>query len=224
MRSVVVQHVPFEGPGLITPALFAVGSTVSVVRADLGDELPAAAQLDVLVVMGGPMGALDDHEHPHLAGTRELIADCVRLGKPVLGVCLGAQLLAAALGASVRRGPVAEIGAGEVEVLSADDPVLGPFGPRVPVVHWHEDTFDLPGGAELLARSDVCAHQAFRVGTAYGLQFHVEIGSQELWEITPYLPVGTRISLAEVDAVETTGVRVLERWAEFAAVVVKESR
>ncbi|HUQ56947.1 type 1 glutamine amidotransferase [Lentzea sp.] len=224
MRSVVVQHVPFEGPGLIAPALFAVGSTVSVVRADLGDALPTASQLDVLVVMGGPMGALDDHEHPHLAQVRSLIADCVLLGKPVLGVCLGAQLLAAALGATVRRGPVAEIGAGVVEIASADDPVLSPSGSRIPVVHWHEDTFDLPEGAELLARSGLYAHQAFRVGTAYGLQFHVEIGSQELWEITPHLPADKKIALAEIDVVESVGVRVLERWAAFAAAVVKEAR
>ncbi|MFD5829795.1 type 1 glutamine amidotransferase [Lentzea sp. NPDC060358] len=220
MHSVVIQHVPFEGPGLITPALFAVGSTVSVVRADLGDDLPAAAQLDVLVVMGGPMGALDDHEHPHLARERELIADCVRLGKPVLGVCLGAQLLAAALGARVHRGPVEEIGAGTVEITATDDPVLSPFGPSLPVVHWHGDTFDLPEGARLLARSDLYAHQAFRCGTAYGLQFHVEIGAQELWEITPYLPEDRKITLAEVDAVEVVGVQVLERWAAFAAGVV----
>ncbi|MDX3658902.1 gamma-glutamyl-gamma-aminobutyrate hydrolase family protein [Streptomyces sp. ID05-26A] len=220
MRSVVIQHVPFEGPGLIAPALFAVGSEVSVVRADLGDVLPSAAQLDVLVVMGGPMGAFDDLKHPHLAEERALVAECVRLGKPVLGVCLGAQLLAAALGASVHRGPVAEIGAGEVELTSVDDPVLSPSGSRLPVVHWHEDTFDLPDGAELLARSDLYAHQAFRVGTAYGLQFHVEIGSAELWEITPYLPAGRKISLAEVDAVSAVGQRVLARWAAFAAAVV----
>lgn len=220
MRSVVIQHVPFEGPGLIAPALFAVGSEVSVVRADLGDALPAAAQLDVLVVMGGPMGAFDDLEHPHLVEERALIAECVRLGKPVLGVCLGAQLLAAALGASVHRGPVEEIGAGEVELTATGDPVLSPSGPRVPVVHWHGDTFDLPDGAELLARSDLYAHQAFRVGTAYGLQFHVEIGSAELWEITPYLPAGRKISLAEVDAVSAVGERVLARWAAFAAAAV----
>ncbi|HEX7303059.1 type 1 glutamine amidotransferase [Lentzea sp.] len=224
MRSVVIQHVAFEGPGLVTPALFAVGSTVSVVRADLGDELPAAAQLDVLVVMGGPMGALDDDEHPHLAAERELIADCVRLGKPVLGICLGAQLLAAALGAAVHRGPVAEIGAGTVEIIAADDPVFSPSGPRIPVVHWHEDTFDLPAGARLLARSGLYAHQAFRVGAAYGLQFHVEIGAQELWEITPHLPPDHKIALAEVDEVESEGVRVLARWAAFAAAVVEGNR
>ena len=224
MRSVVIQHVPFEGPGLIAPALFAVGSKVAVVRADLGDELPAAGQLDVLVVLGGPMGALDDHDHPHLARERELIAECVRLGKPVLGVCLGAQLLAAALGARVRRGPVPEIGAGAVELVSADDPVFSPAGPRIPVVHWHQDTFDLPPGAELLASSDLYAHQAFRVGTAYGLQFHVEIGPQELWEITPHLPPDGKITVAEVDEVQAVGVQVLRRWAACVAAVVEGGR
>ncbi|PRY39479.1 type 1 glutamine amidotransferase [Umezawaea tangerina] len=221
MRAAVVQHVPFEGPGLIAPALAAVGADVRVVRVDQGESLPDAARLDVLVVLGGPMGALDDHTHPHLARERELVAECVRRGLPVLGVCLGAQLLAAALGARVWRGPEPEVGTGHVELTPAGfaDPVLGPSGPRLPVVHWHQDTFDLPEHSAALASSDRYAHQAFRVGDSYGLQFHVELDLDALGHVAPHLPPGTTITPDGIRSVAVRGEQVLKRWAAHVATV-----
>ncbi|GAA2683526.1 MULTISPECIES: type 1 glutamine amidotransferase [Actinosynnema] len=210
MRAAVIQHVPFEGPALVESALVGAGFAVRVVRVDLGAALPGAADVDVLVVLGGPMGVDDDLAH--LADERELIARCVRAGKPVLGICLGAQLPAAALGAPVTRGERPEVGAGEV-VLTADDPVLGPSGAVLPVVHWHGDAFGLPAGATLLASSDRYPHQAFRVGASYGFQFHVELDAAALAGIAPHLPPDVAVTAEQARAVADEGARVLDRWA-----------
>ncbi|WP_051791104.1 type 1 glutamine amidotransferase [Amycolatopsis jejuensis] len=216
MHSVVVQHVPFEGPGLIAPALTAAGAEVEIVRVYQGDPLPSVADLDVLVVLGGPMGAFDGL--PHLAQERALIAECVRHDRPVLGVCLGAQLLAGALGARVERGPASEVGAGTVELTPAglSDPVLGPSGPLLPVVHWHDDTFALPEGGVLLASSDDYAHQAFRVGASYGLQFHVELDPEALKTVSPHLPEGTVIQPHVGRSIAAVGAQILDRWVKHA--------
>ena len=215
MRAVVVQHVAFEGPGSIVDVVTAAGGQVQVVRMDRREALPEPADLDVLVVLGGPMGALDDAEHPGLRAERALIGQCVEQAVPVLGVCLGAQLLAAALGADVRRGPVLEVGAGTVQLTAAGlaDPVVGPAGPDLPVVHWHQDTFDLPPGAELLAASAHYAHQAFRVGRSYGLQFHVELDDGALRLLAPHLPPGVCLDPAAARAAAVSGQQLLRRWA-----------
>src|SRR6478735_6473846 len=122
-----LQHVPFEGPAAIADAFAAHGVTLQVVRLDRGEALPALDEVAGLVVMGGPMGALDDAEHPYLPAERAFLAAVHDQAVPVLGVCLGAQLLAAALGAAVHRGPRGEVGSGTVELTPAgrNDPVLG---------------------------------------------------------------------------------------------------
>ncbi|HUR05099.1 MAG TPA: type 1 glutamine amidotransferase [Nonomuraea sp.] len=176
---------------------------------DRHESLPEASQLDVLVILGGPMGSLDDRDHWHLASERDPIARCVGQGRPVLGVCLGAQLLAAALGARVTRGPAIEVGAGTA-TLTPDgltDPVFGPSGPELPMVHWHEDTFELPEGGVLLASSEQYAHQAFRVGESYGLQFHVELDADALDRLAPYLPTGTVVPPGSTRAAASVGNR-----------------
>src|SRR5581483_4254154 len=125
---VVVQHVDHEGPGLIGEAIAEAGWAWRVVRPDRGEPLPADEPLAGLVVMGGPMGVHDTDRHPWLVAERDLIGRVVRAGRPVLGVCLGAQQLAAALGAEVTTGPEPEIGPGRVHLTPAGrrDPVLGP--------------------------------------------------------------------------------------------------
>jgi GMP synthase (glutamine-hydrolysing) len=220
MRALVVQHVPFEGPAMIDAALRAAGAEISVVRTDLGQRLPDAGDVDVLVVMGGPMAALDDAAHPHLADERALLRSCVEADVPVLGVCLGAQLLAAALGARVFPGPFPEIGPGTVTLTDAGaaDPVLaagaGPATATVPVLHWHGDTFDLPSGARLLASSPAYEHQAFRLGQAYGLQFHVEMDQGAFDTVRPHLP-GDNLDPAACNRVEAAGRRILSAWSTW---------
>jgi GMP synthase (glutamine-hydrolysing) len=211
----VIQHVAYEGPGLISAAASRHGFELQLCHPYRGEPLPSPEQLDGLVVMGGPMGVHDTAEHPYLAGERELIAAIAHAGRPVLGVCLGAQLLAHSLGARVYRGGQAEIGPGRVSLTEAgrDDPVLGSTGAAtLPVVHWHQDTFELPAHATLLASSALFPHQAFRVGArAYGLQFHVEVeqGLARAWG--ELLPDDT-LDEASAVAVEAAGRPLLDAF------------
>jgi GMP synthase (glutamine-hydrolysing) len=212
---VALQHVPYEGPGLIAAAASRRGLDLRLCHPYRGESLPSPEELDGLVVMGGPMGVHDTAEHPHLAREVELIAAMVHTGRPVLGVCLGAQLLAHALGASVYRGQQAEIGCGAVSLTGAgrEDLVLGSTGAAtLPVVHWHEDTFELPANASLLASSEIFPHQAFRVGAnAYGLQFHVEVERELARAWRELLPDGA-LEESSVIEIERAGRMVLDAF------------
>ena len=206
---------PYEGPGLIAEAAFRRGLELRLCHPYRDESLPSWEQLDGLVVMGGPMGVADTAEHPHLAREVELIAAMVRTGRPVLGVCLGAQLLAHALGARVYRGEQAEIGCGAVSLTASgrEDPVLGSAGAAtLPVVHWHQDTFELPADASLLASSPLFPHQAFRAGArAYGLQFHVEVERELARAWRELLPDGALEESAVVE-IERAGRTVLDAF------------
>jgi GMP synthase-like glutamine amidotransferase len=191
---------------------------MQVVRLDSGDALPDPSSLGGVVVMGGAMGVHDTEEFPWLEAERRWIARTVDAGLPVLGVCLGAQQLAAALGATVTTGPAPEIGVGEVALTAVGraDPVLGPEGDRVAVIHWHGDTFDIPDGAVRLATGDRYANQAFRYGdSAYGLQFHVEVDKAMADAWVPELPSGVTLDTEARRPVEAVGRRVLSRFVEL---------
>ncbi len=216
----LVQHVAFEGPGAIAPAIAGTGVDLTILRMDRGDALPPMSALtDVagLVVMGGPMGVHDDL--PWLAHERALLRAAVEMGLPVLGVCLGAQQLAAALGAAVFEGPAPEYGVGEVHLTSEaiSDPVFGPAPTPLPCVHWHGDTFDLPSGAVRLAGNAAYEQQAFRVGArAYGLQFHVEVTASLVAHWGPHLPAGVFLRAADVAHVSRAGEGVIRRFVDLA--------
>ncbi len=222
---VVLQHVAHEGPGVLADVLDEAGCAIRVIRLDLGEELPPPGSFDGLVVMGGPMGAHDVDAHPWLADERELIAATVADDLAVLGICLGAQQLACALGAEVATAPRPEVGTGWVELTPSGrrDPVFGPeWGGlsvgAVPCVHWHADTFTLPDGAVHLAASRDCPHQAFRFGArAYGLQFHLEVDAALARAWQPRLPAGAEIGAGHLAMVETVGRRVLRRFVDRAA-------
>ncbi|RBQ20989.1 type 1 glutamine amidotransferase [Spongiactinospora rosea] len=210
----VVQHIDFEGPGGIASVAAERGVVLETRKPYLGDALPTVDEIDGLVVMGGPMGALDDDDHPHLATERALLAEAVKRGMPVLGVCLGAQLMAAALGAEILQGPAPEIGLGTVSLTEDGlrDPVFGPVGRLLPVFHWHGDTFTAPPGTVRLAQSANYANQAFRAGDrAYGLQFHVELDGGLRDAVTPHLPEDVKLDPGEADVVEQTGRALLGR-------------
>lgn len=177
MRIHYLQHVPFEDPAGILDWASAHGCWASGSRLYARERLPGLRDFDLLVVMGGPMGVRDMDEHPWMEEEAVFIADAVSAGRKVLGVCLGAQIMAAALGARVRRARRKEIGFFEVERTPESEgcPVFGRLPERFTAFHWHGDTFELPEGATRLAFTPACVNQAFRFGDrAFGLQFHVE--------------------------------------------------
>ena len=217
---VVVQHVSYEGPGSVASAVAAGGAPVRVMRVDAGDDVPppdAVESMTGLVVMGGPMGVHDDL--PWLADERALLRAAVETGLPVLGVCLGAQQLALALGGEVQRGPAPECGVGEVHLTTAAlvDPVFGAAPTPLPCVHWHGDTFSLPPGSVHLARNDAYENQAFRAGSrAYGLQFHVEVTAGLVGHWGPHLPPGVFIRASDVAHVARAGDGIVRRFVALA--------
>lgn len=174
MRVHYLQHVPFEGLGSIEPWLDAAGYPISCSRLYASPELPAPGSIEGLIIMGGPMSVNDEDEYPWLSGEKRLVREVVGAGKPVLGICLGAQLIASALGARVYRNAEKEIGWFPIEGLAMEDPTRFRFPVSAPAFHWHGETFDLPPGATRIARSAACENQAFQLGAAVGLQFHLE--------------------------------------------------
>jgi GMP synthase (glutamine-hydrolysing) len=188
-RVIVIQHVAMEGPGRIADLCAERGLSVEVREVFAADAVPkAVAQGELLVVMGGGMGVgdLDDDRYPFLRAEVALLQRALRDEQPILGVCLGSQLLAHAAGArvypNVRHGPagdetrVREVGWAPVTFLHRErEPALAGLGAEEIVLHWHGDTFDPPPHSVHLASTPLCAQQAYRIGTrAFGLQFHVE--------------------------------------------------
>jgi GMP synthase (glutamine-hydrolysing) len=186
MRVHYLQHVPYEPPAGIAEWADQQGHDLAGSHLHEGDRLPAPEAYDLLVVMGGPMGVHDDEEYPWLADERDLIARTLGTETPVVGVCLGAQQLGAALGADVYAHDRREVGWFPVETTgAAHHSPLAWLAPEFPAFHWHGDTFDLPEGATLLARTPACRNQAFLGvdGLALGLQFHLEATRDSVAEL-----------------------------------------
>jgi GMP synthase (glutamine-hydrolysing) len=177
----VLQHAPCEHPGAIADAL--PGIALHTIRADLGHPVPKElGNADGLIVMGGPQSVYEQDKFPHLRDELHLIEDALRREKPILGVCLGSQLLAAALGARVYPGKQKEIG--WFDVTLCDDPLWGNAPRQFTALHWHGDVFDLPRGAKLLASSALTPHQAYRYGkNACALLFHLEMTAPQIAEM-----------------------------------------
>ena len=181
-KILVVQHVPHEPLGTLDRLLRRQKIRLKFVNFSRHpDAVPEIAGCDALIVLGGPMNVDETHRHSHLLTEMRLIDAALRANLPILGICLGAQLLAHVLGARVGRNFTQELGWHEVRLTPSgtDDRALRHLAGGKQVFHWHGDTFDVPNGATLLAASDLCAHQAFRYGDrAYGLQFHLEADEQ----------------------------------------------
>jgi len=218
----LVQHAVSEGAGLIATALERAGIEQTVFRTDLGEPLPnerAIRTLGGLVVLGGAMSVHDVHDHPWLVAERDLLASATSEGLTVLGVCLGAQQLAMALGAEVTTGSLPEIGPGQVMLTAEglEDPVLGPAGPAFPCMHWHADTFAIPEGGVRLSGNAMFANQAFRYGErAYGLQFHVELDAAQAETWSTELPAGVTIPDEAQARIEEIGTGIIERLVALA--------
>lgn len=187
-----LQHVPYEGLGSMQSALEARQHQLTATHLYLGQGLPKVQDLDWLIVMGGPMSVSDESLYPWLKEEKKLILQVLQAGKKVLGICLGAQLIAEALGAHVYPNPQPEIGWFGIErtATAADTFLASALPPRGEVFHWHSDTFDLPEGATALAHSETCKNQGFVVGEqVVALQFHLEItvaGARALIADAPY--------------------------------------
>lgn len=175
--ALALRHVPFEDLGLLAPLLQQRCYAVRTHDAGVGPlEDSLHPEPDLLVVLGGPIGAFDEAAYPFLADTLALLRERLARRLPVLGICLGAQLMARALGAGVAPMGHQEIGFAPLALTPAGAAsVLAPLSHGTPVLHWHGDQFEIPPGAESLATTPLCPHQAFAVGMhALGLQFHLE--------------------------------------------------
>ncbi len=184
-RALIIRHVPYEGVAGYREPIEAAGYHVD--RIDVADPGFASLDLaepDLLIMMGGPMGVYEQEQHPWIACQLRRLARRLAADRPTLGVCFGAQMIAAALGARVYPGPAKEVGFHPVAVHG--NAAGGPLRHivEVPVLHWHGDTFTLPEGVELLASSHVYPHQAFSRGpNLLALQFHAEMGEDERFHI-----------------------------------------
>ncbi len=180
MKIAALFHVPFEKLGLIEDWIIDHRHDLKEYHLYHGDPVPAIPTFDMLIVMGGSMGANDEDEYPWLLNEKELIRTCVAMKKPVLGICLGSQLVAAAIGSRVYQGKEPEIGWFPITFNLPFENITG-LPHDATVFHWHGDTYDLPAGAVLLASSVVTPTQGFLYGRhVVALQFHLEIKPENI--------------------------------------------
>ena len=181
-KGLIIRHVPHEGIAGYREPVEAAGYQLD--RVDVDDPAFSAVDLcdpDLLIMMGGPMGVYEQHQYPWISCQLRRLARRLEAGLPTLGVCFGAQMIAAALGAPVYEGPVKEVGFHALSFVDPASPLRHLDG--VPLLHWHGDTFDLPDGVELLGSTQAYAHQAFRRGpNILALQFHAEMGCDPRFE------------------------------------------
>jgi GMP synthase (glutamine-hydrolysing) len=177
VKVLVLQHIACEPPGVYEDVLQERDIELHRVEVDEWEQLPSWREFDAIVAMGGPMSANDEGPLTWLKAEKALIDGAVRAGTPFWGVCLGVQLLAASLGASVYPGREPEVGLLPVELTEEGraDPVFAGLPAELVTLQWHGDTFDLPEGAVRLAGSPAYPNQAFRFKNAYGVQFHLEV-------------------------------------------------
>jgi len=210
MSVLILKNVLSEGPGTIEDFLLEEGVPYRVVDLEK-DPVPRERDFDTLVMMGGHMSVNEEHIYPYITKEMEMVREFVAEGKKVFGVCLGAQIMAKALGARVYAGPEKEIGWLDIELAEdglrdprmkklAVHPRAGDFWRRFRVFHWHGETFDIPYGAVRLARSALYPNQAFRYGSnAYAFQFHIEVKKEMIYEWMKNEPVDGELLRRETE-------------------------
>lgn len=220
MKIQVIRHVAFESLGNLEPILLARGCEISIIDAPIAplNSIDPLAS-DLLIVLGGPIAVYDERDYPFIADELEIIKSRLAAGLPLLGICLGAQMIAKALGARVYFGGTKEIGWSPLELTHAGQqhPIRLLSGDRTEVLHWHGDTFDLPEDAVHLAASAVYKHQAFSYGSnVLALQFHPEVAAEalELWYVG---------HAAEISQVENLSVPKLRSDAQKRSPVLQSA-
>ncbi len=182
MNVLIIKHVEIEGPGLIEYYLKQEKISYQILQLKAGLHLPRLDGLTHVIILGGPMNAYEEDLYPFLREEDLFIKEAIQRGKSILGICLGAQLIAKAFGGKVLKAPMKEIGWYDISLtgVGSSDPLFSNLPKCFPVFQWHVDTFEIPKGAKLIATSTLIPHQAFRYGeNAYGLQFHLEV-TQEI--------------------------------------------
>ena len=234
MRLTVIRNDADVTPGHLTRVAEAHGIDVEVIALDEGAPLPPLAHVEAIAVLGGEMGAYDTDRFPFLVDEKDWLAEAARAGIPVLGICLGCQLLADALGGSAFLADRPEVAFDTLDVLEPD-PVVDVLG-RTPSLWIHRDTFSLPPGARLIARSDRLDH-AFRSGSVLGIQAHPEIDPSiiEVWTsdpaIEPLIAAGGHTPDEfrdwvddNADDIAATADELFGAWFDEAAIVVERRR
>jgi GMP synthase (glutamine-hydrolysing) len=227
-KVLILQHVSAEGPGRIRDALESVGASPEIRRVDLGAPVPRTlGPFAGLVVMGGPMSVYESSQYPYLRSEMALIEEALCRRAPVLGICLGSQLLASALGARVYASGRKELGWYDIHLTDAgrSDPGFAGASNPFRALHWHGDVFDLPPGAVSLARSALTEHQAFRAAdNALGLLFHLEVTAAHVSEMAEAFALELeeacvdRADLVKASepfarSIESVASRVFTHWA-----------
>jgi GMP synthase (glutamine-hydrolysing) len=228
-RSVLIlQHVPWERPGILGEVLTSNGLSFETRSFLFGPPPPSISDISGLAVLGGPMDALDYLKNPGLKPEADLVRAVAAAGMPLLGICLGHQVVASALGAKLHVGATNEVGIGSVRVLN-DDPVFGAAGFDTPVLHWHHDVVEPPDGASVIASTDSTPNQAFRLGSSIlAMQFHLEVDKHmlERWlavdEMAEDLDEATLLSIRSDFAAAAPRMRETadRAFAEFAQLVL----
>lgn len=176
MRAHYLQHVAFEGLGSILPWLKTNGYQITKTEFYNNQTLPDVCDIDLLIIMGGPMSVNEERKYPYLIAEKRFIKQVIDAKKSVLGICLGAQLIASSMGAEVMPNMVTEIGWFPIQASPTKYKNIFRFPSQTIAFHWHGETFNLPEGATQIATNKVCANQAFQIGSSViGLQFHLEI-------------------------------------------------
>jgi GMP synthase (glutamine-hydrolysing) len=185
MKALIIKHIEIEGPGLIEYCLKHEKIPYQILTLNPSVCLPKPDDFTHIVILGGPMNVYEEDHFPFLREEDLFIKEAIQRGKSILGICLGAQLIAKALGAKVLKAPVKEIGWYDVSLtrIGSIDPIFSHLPKKFSVFQWHEDTFEIPHSATLIATSSLMPYQAFRYGdNAYGLQFHLEVTQEMIRE------------------------------------------
>jgi len=185
MNVLIIKHIDIEGPGLIGHSLTQEKIPYQILNLSTGAHFPKLDDLTHIVLLGGPMNVYEEDRYPFLRAEDIFIKEAIQRGKTILGICLGAQLIAKALGAKVFKSPVKEIGWYDVSLTDegSKDPFFSYLPKTFPVFQWHEDTFEIPKIGKLIVTSNFVPHQAFRYGEkVYGLQFHLEVTEEMIYE------------------------------------------